>query len=83
MHSVDVLEEALTLAMNSGVQVRQEWLQERGGGMCRVGQDWILFVDLSLTAQEQLEQVVQALREWGKCRIDASCSPQLERMLQA
>lgn len=61
MHSVDLLEEAIRLAQNSGYEVRQEWLGERGGGVCRIGDKQVLFVDLSLTAQEQLDQIVDAL----------------------
>jgi hypothetical protein len=61
MHCVDLLEEAIKLAQDSGYEVRQEWLGERGGGVCRIGDNRVLFVDLSLTAQEQLEQTVKAL----------------------
>lgn len=62
MHSVDVLEEAIRLATDSGFEVRHEWLGEAPGGACRIGTKRVLFVDLSLTANEQLDQVVHALR---------------------
>ena len=82
MHSVDLLEEALSVAMNSGFEIRQEWLNERGGGACRIGEQWILFVDLSLTAQEQLEQVADALRVSDRCRLDASNSEEMRQLLR-
>ena len=81
MHLVDVLEEALGLAMNSGFEVRQEWLNENGGGACRIGQKRILFVDLSLTANEQLEQVVDSLKQSGNLRIQTTNSPELRMLL--
>ena len=81
MHSVDLLEEALRLAMNSGFEVRQEWLHEKGGGACRIGDKWVLFVDLSVSAQEQLGQVVGALRESDRKRIDDTISPELLELL--
>jgi len=81
MHSVDLLEEALRLAMNSGFQIRQEWLSEQGGGLCRLGERWVLFVDLSLSAQEQLENVVQALRSNELCQVDDAISDTLRTLL--
>lgn len=81
MNSVDLLEEAIKLAMNCGFEVRQEWLNENGGGACRIGSRWILFVDLSLPAQEQLESVIRALRGTKPIRLDESCSSELIRRL--
>ncbi len=80
MHSVDLLEEALQVAMNSGFEVRQEWFNEQGGGACRIGEQKVLFVDLSLTAQEQLEHVVEALRRWP-INVDETTSPELVALL--
>lgn len=62
MHVVDLVEEARELAESVGFEVRREWLSERAGGACRIGNRWILFSDLSLSANEQLEQLVEALR---------------------
>lgn len=81
MHSVDLLEEALRVAMNSGFEVRQEWLHEKGGGACRIGKKQVLFVDLSLTAEEQLAQVVQALRSADHLHLDATNSADFKRLL--
>ena len=63
MHTIDILEEALLLASLTGWQVRQESLNGARGGACRIGNIRFLFVDCSLTAEEQLDQVLQALRE--------------------
>lgn len=63
MHTIDLLEEALWIANQSGWQVRHEWLAGSAGGACRLGKAHLLFVDRSLTATEQLEQVIEGLRE--------------------
>lgn len=61
VHSVDILEEAIELAKQIGFQVRHEWLDGSSGGTCRIGSSWVLFVDLSLTASEQMDQAISAL----------------------
>ena len=63
MHTIDILEEALQLASASGWEVRHEWLAGSRGGACRLGRNHLLFVDRSLTAEEQLDQVLEGLRE--------------------
>jgi hypothetical protein len=61
MHTVELLEHALSIAETLGYRVRQEWLGGAGGGACEfAGRRWI-FVDLSLNATEQLDQVRSAL----------------------
>lgn len=81
MHSVDLLEEALQVAQDSGFEVRQEWLDEKGGGACRVGEKRLLYVDLSLAAHEQLEQVVAALRKCDHLRLAPNHSKALIRLV--
>jgi len=62
MHTVEMLEAALTLAGQIGYRVREEWLDGRGGGGCEIqGQKWI-FLDLALSADEQLDTVLDTLR---------------------
>jgi len=62
MHTVEMLEAALALAGQIGYRIREEWLDGRGGGGCEIqGQKWI-FLDLALSADEQLEAVLDALR---------------------
>ncbi len=58
MHTVQTMEHLQELAQQAGYIVRHEWL----GGACEfAGRKWI-FVDLSLSVVEQLEQLADALR---------------------
>jgi hypothetical protein len=63
MHTVELLEEATSLAAELGFRIRQEWFGGCAAGACEIkGQKWI-FIDLALSPREQLEQVLGALRE--------------------
>lgn len=64
MHTVELLEAALTLAQELGYSVRQECLGGMGG-TCEINGKKLLFVDLSMTVIDQLDQVVAALRAEG------------------
>jgi hypothetical protein len=62
MHTVEMLERLKELAEGAGYTVRHEWLGGVGGGACEfAGRKWI-FVDLSLSVIEQLDQVAAALQ---------------------
>ena len=62
MHTVDLLQRLKELAEDAGYTVRHEWLGGAGGGACEfAGRKWI-FVDLSLSVVEQLDQVAGALK---------------------
>ncbi len=61
MHTVEIMELALSVADRMGYQIRQEWLGGSGGGACEFGGQKWLFVDLALNSVEQLEQVTEAL----------------------
>ncbi len=63
MHTVDLLEQAISAAQALGYEVRLEWLGGAAGGACEFGGKRWVFIDLALSADEQLEQVVDALRE--------------------
>jgi hypothetical protein len=68
MHTVEMLERLKELAGNAGYTVRHEWLGGVGGGKCEfAGRKWI-FVDLSLSVVEQLDQVAAALQDDGSIR---------------
>ncbi len=82
MHTVDLLKEVLALAEKSGFEIRHEFLGESTGGACRIGGKWLLFVDQSLSAPEQLTQVVQALRSSRIVQPEANTSPTLRQMLR-
>jgi len=63
MHTVEMLERLKELAEDAGFTVRHEWLGGAGGGACQfAGRKWI-FVDLSLSVVEQLDQVAGALKD--------------------
>jgi len=62
MHTVEILDQALNLAVRLGYTVRQEWFAGSGGGGCELKGRKFLFLDLDLRPEEQLEQVVAALR---------------------
>lgn len=67
MHTVEMLERLKSLAEEAGYTVRQEWLGGAGGGACYFsGRKWI-FVDLSLSVVEQLDQVAEALQDDPVC----------------
>jgi hypothetical protein len=63
MHTVEILSEALRLAQRMGYRMREESLGGVGGGGCEVhGEKWI-FLDLDLGPSEQLDQVLDTLRQ--------------------
>ena len=80
MHTVEMLDAALALAKQVGYRLREEWLDGRGGGGCEIrGQKW-LFLDLALGPEEQLEQVLSALRE-DSTVTGTPTSREMERLL--
>lgn len=63
MNTVERTERALALAEERGFRIRREWLGGAGGGLCQYGgQKWV-FLDLAQSAQEQLEQLLEILRD--------------------
>ncbi|MFO1066818.1 MAG: hypothetical protein U0892_23410 [Pirellulales bacterium] len=80
MHTIDLLEEALDTAAQMGFQVRHESLGGNGGGACRLGKRYMLFVDRSLTAAEQLEQALGALRAVVQADGSEDVLPNLDTM---
>ena len=62
MHTVELLDCALSVAEALGYGIRHEWLGGATGGVCHIaGQRW-LFVDLARNPIEQLDQVVSAVQ---------------------
>ncbi len=62
MHTIERLERLKDVAERAGYTVRQEWLGGVAGGACQfAGRKWI-FLDLSLSVIEQLEQMADALQ---------------------
>jgi hypothetical protein len=61
MHTIERLEEALSIARQHGYGIRMEWLGGNGGGECEIrGRRWI-FLDLADSPAEQLEQVLATI----------------------
>ncbi len=71
MHTVELLEHAMTAAEQLGYRIRQDWLAETAGGACLIGgQKWI-FLDLAEGPVEHLTEVAEALRgEPGLASLD-------------
>jgi hypothetical protein len=80
MHTVELLDQAISLAKQSGCVVRQDWFGGSSAGGCEFkGRRWI-FLDLALTPAEQLDQVVGALRQLPNLE-PGEVSPQLHALL--
>ena len=62
MHTVEMLREAVSLAKRAGYGVREEWLDGIGGGSCEVNGRKSIFIDLTLSPADQLDQILEALR---------------------
>jgi hypothetical protein len=78
--TVDQLEAALELAQRLGYRIRLESLWGQSGGGCEIrGQKW-LFIDLSLTPREQLEQVLATLRREAARIAIAAAEPPRETL---
>jgi hypothetical protein len=68
MNSLEILETMLAIAQEEGIEIRSEWLSGVRGGLVRVGDKAVLFVDQALSVPEQLHQVRSALRplDWSE-----------------
>ena len=65
MYKAECLEVALRVAKQAGYEIRHEWLGGSGGGGCELKGKRLLFVDLALGPDEQLDQVLASLRRDG------------------
>lgn len=82
MHVVDALEDSLRLAKQIGYRVRQEWLGGSGGGGCEINGQKCLFLDLSLGPSEQLDQVLDTLKQ-DPALVDVEVPSNLQPLLPA
>jgi hypothetical protein len=62
MHTIEKLERAIAQAVQRGYEVRMEPLGGASGGLCEFGKRKWIFVDITASVAEQLEQVLSALR---------------------
>ena len=83
MHTVEMLEQAIATARRLGFRIRMEWLGGSGGGDCEIkGQRWI-FLDLALTAGEQLDVLLDAIeREAAASVLPLPIQPSLRNLLE-
>ena len=81
MHTVELLEESLSIAQKLGFRIRQEWLGGNGGGACEFGGQKWLFIDNGLDVVEQLAQAIEALRQEPKLE-KLKLSTSLERLIR-
>src|SRR5687768_16875071 len=81
MHAPRLLAEAMELARQLNYSVREEYLDGAGGGHCFFsGKKWLL-LDVTQSPEEQLSDVVDALRtETGLWRLPIT--PPLAQLLQ-
>ena len=73
MRTVELLVECQEVAQRLGYAIRHEWLDGEAGGACEFGGKKWIFVDLAQSPDEQLEQVIEALRiEPQLCELSVS-----------
>jgi len=61
MHTVELLDQALTVAQSIGIKVRQDWLGGANGGICEIKGQRCLFLEVAASPAEQLDRVLVAL----------------------
>lgn len=74
MHTIERLEKAIAEAKARGFEVRMEPLGGASGGLCEFGKRKWIFVDISATVVEQLDQVLSALRADAKAKNESATS---------
>lgn len=57
MNIIAQLDQSIEVARQQGYHVRFDWFGGTGGGVCQVNGRKVLFIDLALSAVEQLELV--------------------------
>lgn len=62
MHTAQLLSIAIDTARSNGFQIREEALDGAGGGHCLIQGQKCLLLDLTQNQEEQLEDVIDALR---------------------
>ena len=80
MHTVELLQHGLNLAARLGYQIRQEFLGGNGGGGCVLRGKKIFFLDLALDPAEQLDQIIETLRNEPEA-LQLSMPQQLRELL--
>jgi hypothetical protein len=81
MHTVELMEQALEVAKRLGYSIRQDSFAGSGGGPCELNGRKLLFLDLDLTVEEQLDIVTAWLRTEPMAQM-ASMSRDLRELLR-
>ncbi len=78
-NTIELLEEALAIVANAGIEIRQVYLDGGNGGLCRLGDRHVLFLEVTLAASEQLSLAASSIAE---LRLDCNISnPVLSRLI--
>lgn len=73
MHAVELRNHAIRAAAGLGIEVREDWFDGRGGGLCQLRGRQQLYLDLAQTTDEQLGVLLDALR--GQPGIESAVLP--------
>lgn len=65
MNILEQINQLTQRATNAGYQIRYEHFGGSGGGICEFGGKKVLFLDLALSAMEQLEMLKTTLSKEG------------------
>lgn len=71
MTVVEQLDECIRFAERNGIDVRVECLGGTPGGICRLGTQTRLYLDMADSPAEQLEIITKALSELGKLQAES------------
>ncbi len=82
VHTAQLLHEALNLARRVGFVVRPDYFGGSGGGACQLGAQKVLFLDLALWPDEQLQHVADVLIQEPALE-QQPISDQLRQVLQS
>lgn len=80
MHTLRLLDEAISLAGKLGYEVRHDHLGGDGTAHCTIGEQRLLVVDLAQPIEDQLEKVLEGVRAIAPNGA-GECSPELESRL--
>lgn len=80
---VAMLRARVAKAKQIGAQIRSEWLGGETGGACEIGGKRWIFLDLSLSVEEQLGQVEDALRQWEPQQAEPAAATNANDSVQA
>jgi len=72
---IERLRQRIRDAKGMGVRVRSEWLDDEQASWCEIGGVVTIFIDLSQTAAEQLQQLEDSLASLAAERTTARSSP--------